>query len=48
MRVIFLGLMLTLVAAATFAAAGEVNPMQNKTESLVLGGRLLLVYGSGV
>jgi peptide-methionine (S)-S-oxide reductase len=30
--------MLTLVAAATFAAAGEINSMQNKTESVVLGG----------
>jgi len=47
MRVIFLGLMLTLVAAATFAAAGEVNPMQNKTESLVLVAAAF-VYGSGV
>jgi peptide-methionine (S)-S-oxide reductase len=34
MKVIFLGLMLTLVTAA----AGELNPMQNKTESLVVGG----------
>jgi peptide-methionine (S)-S-oxide reductase len=38
MRAFILGLLLAVGATATAAATGETNPMQNKTESLVVGG----------
>jgi peptide-methionine (S)-S-oxide reductase len=38
MRAFILGLLLAVGAAATATATGETNSMQNKTESLVVGG----------
>ena len=38
MRAFILGLMLMVGATAVATATGETNPMQNKTESIVVGG----------